>query len=174
MNALPQLVYILRMIPIHLRPAFLKTYKSSCSRLHWGDSKPRINYAQLALLKNLGCVGLPDLLNYYRASHLSRKINWNVHNFYQDWVSPEASFTSLHLNSLLWMLDCHISPEIRSHPLIGPTIQSFHKVCKHTTLSTIPGPLTSIRMNSNFPPKHASLISNRTLVTQSNFGPSLL
>lgn len=96
MNALPRLLYILQTVPIHVPPAFFKTYKSLCSRFIWVECRPRISYTQLALPKHLDGICLPELLNYYKAIHLFRIIDWNVHASYKDWVNLEASFTDLH------------------------------------------------------------------------------
>lgn len=152
MNALPRLLYILQTASIHVPPTFFKTYKSLCSRFLWGERRPRISYTQLALPKHSGGVGLPELLKYYKAIHLSRISDWDVHASYKDWVNLEASFTDLPLRSLPLTLERHIPLEILSHPLIRPTIQCFCNVCKHTSLSSIPGPLTSIKINPEFPP----------------------
>lgn len=164
MNALPRLLYILQTASIHVPPTFFKTYKSLCSRFLWGERRPRISYTQLALPKHSGGVGLPELLKYYKAIHLSRISDWDVHASYKDWVNLEASFTDLPLRSLPLTLERHIPLEILSHPLIRPTIQCFCNVCKHTSLSSIPGPLV--------PSRNASPISNRLLVKRSNSSPN--
>lgn len=152
MNALPRLLYILQTIPIHVPPAFFKTYKSICSRFPWSERKPKISFTQLTQPRHLGGIGLPDLLNCYKAIHLSRIIDWNVHSVYKDWVSLEASATTLPLEPLPWTTIRHIPAETRLHILIGPTLQSFNKVCTQTVLSSIPGPLTFIKLNPDFPP----------------------
>lgn len=151
MNTLPRLLYLLQTIPLHLPPAF-KTYKSACSRFLWGDCKPRICYAHLNFLKHLGGIGLSDIRNYYRAWHLARILDWNVHGSLKDWVTLKASFTSLPLNSLPWLLDRHIPQEIHTHPMIGPMLKCFKTTCKTTSLSTTLGPLTPFQMNPDFPP----------------------
>lgn len=66
-----------------------------------------------------------------------------------DWKN---SFTNLPLKSLPWILERHTPLEISSYPLIKPTIQCFCRICKHTSLSTIPGLMTPIRLNPDFLP----------------------
>lgn len=104
MNALPRLLHIMQTVPIHILPAFFKTYKRLCSRFLWRERRPRISYAHPTLPKHLGGIGLPGLLNYYKTIHLSRIIDWNVHASYKDLVYLEASFTAHPLRSLPWML----------------------------------------------------------------------
>lgn len=152
MNALPPILYILQTVPIQLHTAFFRSYRSLCCKVFWGEQRPRINYAQLSLPKHLGGIGLPELLNYYKAVHLSRIIEWNIHAPNKDWVSLEASFTSIPLKSLPWIQASHLHPDIGTHPLITPMLQCFRKICKHSSLLSSPGPMTPIKLNPNFPP----------------------
>lgn len=93
--------------------------------LLWGNSRPRISYAQLSLAKQKEGIGLPELRNYYSACHLSRIIDWNVHNKRKDWGELEASFMSLSLSSLPWLFLHHIPTEISLHVLIRTTLCCF-------------------------------------------------
>lgn len=162
MNALPRLLYLLQTIPIQIPPSFFITYRQICSKFFWGEHRHRISYNQLTLPKNLGGIGLPNLLNYHPATHLARIMDWNVHTQQKDWVSLETSFTKLPLSSLPWISSNQIPPEICLHQTIGPTIQCFHQMCKYTSISSTPSPLTPIKLNPDFPPgmQHQYLSDN--------------
>lgn len=112
MNALPRMLYILQTVPIHIPLAFFKSYRSLSSNFIWGGHKARIKYTHLTLPKYLGGIGLPDLQNYYKAVHLTRILDWNLHTSSKDWVGLEDSFSKLHLASVPWILDRHIPPEL--------------------------------------------------------------
>lgn len=152
MNVLPRILYLLQMIPIHIPPSFFKVYRQLCSKFLWSDHTHRISYTQLTRPKHLGGIGLPNLQNYQIATLLTRIVDWNIHSLHKDWVTLEASFTNLSLSTLPWISLGHVPLEIRLHPLIGPTIQCFHQTCKKTTVSSIPGPLTPLKLNPDFPP----------------------
>lgn len=151
MNALPHLLYILQAVPIHVPTAFFRNYKSLCTKFLWGNRRPRISYQYLSIPKQKGGIGLPDLRNYYHACHLSRVLDWNIHDRYKDWVTLEASCTSSPLHLLPWNFPKHTQTELRSHSLIGPTTRCFYNICKSTYLSSTPGPLTSLRLNPDSP-----------------------
>lgn len=116
-----------------------------------GERKSRISHSLLTRPKRLGGIGLPDLLNYHTAAHLTRIVDCNVHSLQKDWVSLLASFTNLRLDSLPWVSPRHIPQTIKCHPLIGPTLECFRKTCHKTSISSIPGPLTPVKLNLDFP-----------------------
>lgn len=171
MNALPRPLYILQTIPIQVPLAFFNTYKNICSRFLWVVRKPRISFKQLSQPKRLGGIGLPDLLNYYTAVHLSRIVDWNVHSSYKDWVPldllqrlgpPGSIYHHPYLESLPWTTPLHIPSKTCLHPLIGLTLHCSCRICSQTTLSSIPGPLTSVKINPDFPPgMHCHFFTNR-------------
>lgn len=138
MNALPRVLYLLQMLPIQIPPSFFKTYRQICSSFLWGKHRHRIGHVQLTRPKNLGGIGLPNILHYHTATHLARIVDWNVHTQQKDWVSLEASFMKLTLSSLPWISPNRLPPEIRSHPTIGSTIQCFHQACKKSSISSYP------------------------------------
>lgn len=136
----------------------LYQYKSpQPSSKHTGVSAPNFygvnkDLESIQLSLPLGGIGLPELLNYYTAVHITRLVDWNIHAPDKDWVGLEASFTSLPLKSLPWIQGSHSHSEIGIHPLIKPILQCFCKICKHSSISSIPGPMTLIKQNPDFPP----------------------
>lgn len=152
MNALPRLLYILQTIPILIPPSFFKTYQSACSKFLWGTHKPRISFKQLTRPKHLGGIGLPNIFNYYTATHLTRIVDWKTHSRHKVWVALEASLTTLSLASLPWTNPRHIPLTLLTNPLIGPTLKCFPKACSQLNLSSIPSPLTPVKLNPDFPP----------------------
>lgn len=117
-----------------------------------GENRHRISHDLLSRPKNLGGIGLPNIFHYHTATRLTRIVDWNVHTQKKDWVSLEASFTKLSLNSLPWNSPKQVPPDIQTHPMIGPTLRCFHQSCKKTSISSNPGPLTPIKLNPDFPP----------------------
>ncbi|CAI9537881.1 unnamed protein product, partial [Staurois parvus] len=56
------------------------------------------------------------------------------------------------LASIPWLLTKHIPQELLLHPIIGPSLKTFRLTCKSASISNVPNPLTSLRLNPDFPP----------------------
>lgn len=151
MTILPRLLYLLQAIPIRLLSPFFRPYTSLCTTFLWQYIQPRISYDQLTLPKQKGRIGLPDIHNYYRACHLSRIVNWNIHSRGKDWVTLEDLFSTLSIESIPWLLPWHLPPSLKGHPLIGPSLECFREANLKYSLSSIGGPMTPIRFNPDFP-----------------------
>lgn len=78
--------------------------------------------------------------------------DWNIHSFKKAWVSLEKDFSSRPLHLLPWLPQKSWPQSLRSHPLILPSLLAFSKAIRGGTLTSIPGPLTTLRGSPDFPP----------------------
>lgn len=109
-----------------------------------------IKYTRLTCTKIKGGIGLPDLYKYYLACHPTRIADWNIHYNKKLWVYIENSFSRFPIQDLL--RPRHRPTESLTHPLIHPPLVAFTWAAKSTTLSSVPGPLATLRGNPDFPP----------------------
>lgn len=84
--------------------------------------------------------------------HLQRIIDWHTHLQVKDCVDLENTFCQYPLSSTPWIQRNLISADLKVHPFIGPTLQCFQETCNKFKLSSIPGPLSPILNNPDFPP----------------------
>lgn len=151
MIVLSPLLYLMQAVPLSLLTAFFATYRKACSAFLWRDSPPRIKYSRLTLPKTRGGIGLPDLHKYYIACHLTRITDWNIHAFKKSWVFLEGAF-SAGLLHLPWLSSKNWPQSLSNHPLIYPSLLAYRKSRLGGISAPIPGPLTSLWGNPDFPP----------------------
>lgn len=100
----------------------------------FNTSEPlRIN---VALPKELGGNGLPDMKNYYKACQLARLVDWHINSTSKDWINLEKTFTVDALETIPWSSSRMFQTALTEHLLIGLTMHSFHIITKTTTLSS--------------------------------------
>lgn len=151
MNVLPRLLYLFQTIPIHIPLSFFQQLRKLCRSFVWAHKSPRINFLQLTKPKPKGGLGIPDLHKYYQACHLQTIVDWHIHQDYKDWIGLEDSFSQIPLSITPWINTKDISPTATSHPLIGPTLQSFHNTSSAHKIAYVSGPLYPVLHNQNFP-----------------------
>lgn len=159
MNILPSILYILQTIPIKLPQTFSSTYKKVCTNFIWGTKRPRLDFARLTTPKLLGGLGLTDICKYQQACHLARIVDWNIHIKNKDWIHLEQSFSDIPIAQLPWTEPRYIPALSKNHPLINPTLATFHTACKKYKISSLHGPMTPLRLNPDFTPgMHTSFL----------------
>lgn len=152
MTILPQLLYLLRSLPVRIPLLFFKHLQSTLICFLWRHKKPRVKFTLLARPKERGGMGLPHFHNYYLASHLTRVIDWHCHDKSKDWVQLEEALTSSTLRFSPWIPWGRQHQSIRRHPLTGTTMEAFQTVIKKYDLTTQMSPLTPIQNNPDFGP----------------------
>lgn len=152
MTILPRFLYVMQTIPIRLPLSFFNTFRKACSSFIWRSKPPRIKFTRLNLPKNKGGIALPDLQKYHQAALLTRIVDWNIHQTVKDWVSLEQSLFSHQINYLPWIRPAHHSKNIKTHPLIGPTLEIFFNTYKKNNPVPWMSPLTPLRNNPDFVP----------------------
>lgn len=93
MTILPWFLHLLQTIPIQIPISFFNSFRQACSSFFWRNKPPRIKFDHLTLPKDKGGIALPDLRWYYWAIHLTRIVDWNIHQAVKDWVTLEHSIT---------------------------------------------------------------------------------
>lgn len=101
---------------------------SSLLLLHRAKQTTRIKFDRLTLPKYKGGIALPDLRRYYRATHLARIVDWNIHHTVKDWTTLEHPINPHSLRSVPWLHPRHVLSQTKRHPLIGPTLEVFHNL----------------------------------------------
>lgn len=142
MNVLPRLLYLFQAIPIKLSPSFFTAYKRMCRNFIWASKTPKL----------LGGLGLPDIQKYHWTCHLTRIMDWHVHQSIKDWIKLENSFAHTLLSHLPWINHKSIPKEYSARPLIGATLLHFKYACKNLAITPSPGPMTPLNHNPDFSP----------------------
>lgn len=101
--------------------------------------------------KEKGGIGLPDIFRYYQAVHLARIADWHCNRDSKQWVEMEIEDSSLPLLPSPWLMSTPPA-DMKSHPLIGATLQVARKVFRTTDVSPLPSPMTPIIGNPDFSP----------------------
>lgn len=97
MNILPKILYLLQAIPICLPKAFFVSVMRMLSTFLWKDKSPRISLTQLCLPKQKGEL---VSLRFYRATHLTRLLDWSLHADLKGWGNLEQSVAKVPLEMM--------------------------------------------------------------------------
>lgn len=95
-------------------------------------------------------MGLPDLKNYYLASHLTRIIDWHCHKDTKDLVSLELGLNPIPLHFAPWIPWNSYPPTLKHHPLTGTTLEIFHRIAKRLDITSSLSPLMPLKDNPDF------------------------
>lgn len=150
MNVLPQVLYIFQTVPVTMPFAFFASLRWLFVDFIWACKGSQISLANHTLPKRKGGLGLPDIHQYYWASHLARVVDWNAHRASKDWASLEHAFLPYTLaqrpghrgqcQTKQWN-DTHCQRHWRK---LGYSRNTS------LALSSSPGPMTPIRQNTEF------------------------
>ncbi|XP_018408140.1 PREDICTED: uncharacterized protein LOC108783928 [Nanorana parkeri] len=143
---LPRLLYPLQALPIKIPSTFFRTLRTLFTKFVWAGKPPRINYNILRLPKHSGGMGLPDEHLYYIATHLTRMLDWSRHATSKLWTGLEQSLTTTPLSGLAWS-SSPLSPAIRSHPTIMPTLVVARSAFSQYSISPYPSPMVPVLGN---------------------------
>lgn len=151
MCILPKFIYLIQALPIHIPPSYFKQVQSLFTRFIWAHKKPRLRRSLLTLPKSEGGLALPDIRQYFLASHLGRILDWRRNKTSKLWVHLEQSQTHIPLKGAL---RCYsdLPSRMRSHPLIGTTLKHSHQIALQTSLTSKKSPLFPILGHPNFAP----------------------
>lgn len=152
MTVLPKILYLLRTLPIKIPHSFFKKLHALQMKFIWAHKPPRIKASLLTRPKNLGGLGIPDFKSYYHATHLARIIDWHCHSKSKDWVTIENDVSSIPLQFLPWVSKLKYPHTVKTHPLIGASLDIFHSLAKQPKFSSPLSPLTPLKDNPDFPP----------------------
>ncbi|XP_018419792.1 PREDICTED: protein-glutamine gamma-glutamyltransferase E-like [Nanorana parkeri] len=70
-SILPRLLYPLQALPIHIPPSFFRSIRTAFTEFVWIQKPPRLSYDILRRPKHSGGMSLPDVHQYYIATHLT-------------------------------------------------------------------------------------------------------
>lgn len=76
MNLLPRLSFLISAIPLKFLQQWFKEIDKLFSSFLWRDKKPRINCKKLAMSRNKGGLGVPDVHLYYLAYNARFPLSW--------------------------------------------------------------------------------------------------
>lgn len=68
------------------------------------------------------------------------------------WVALENAFSLHSISVTPWIRRNLLPKNLTEHPTIGPTLECFAEAAHKLKLSRVPGPLSPILMNPQFPP----------------------
>lgn len=152
MTVLPKLLYVIRTLPIKLPPSLFKTLRTLFVRFIWAHKKPRIKLEALMKAKEMGGLGVPNLRDYYLASHAARIIDWHCHRDSKDWVGLEMALFSTPLSFAPWLKWSNYPDELKHHPITGTTLKLLHDLPRGKVITSALGPLTQMKDNPGFIP----------------------
>lgn len=102
MSILPKFIYLIQALPIQIRPSFFKQVQALFTRFVWAHKKPQLSQSQMTLPKHYGGLALPDIRQYYLASHLGCILDWRCNGTSKPWVQIEQSQIHIPLKGALW------------------------------------------------------------------------
>lgn len=151
MLILPKFLYIMQAIPIRFPVDYFNQVRTAFTHFLWAGKKPRLHRRILTLPKLNGGLAMPDLQTYYRATHLSRLIDWCRHTNTKLWTRLEQAQSEIPLHRAPW---CHASlpTGITRHPLIGNTLRVCSQLIHTSPHFSRNSPLRPILGNPQFQP----------------------
>lgn len=151
MTALPRVLYLLQALPIRL-PLLSLSKSIRCSAILSGRTENHVLNCNFFTWQNTkGGIGLPDVKAYYRATHLTRVVDWHCHAEAKQWVAMELEDSDGTAKSWPW-ITTPIPKAIVAHPTLGSTIQVARDAFRHSSVSPIPSPMVPIPGNPDFLP----------------------
>lgn len=140
MTVLPRILYILQTIPIRVPSTYFKQLQMIIREFIWSHKSQRTKM-QMPRPKEKGGIGLPDLLQYYRAVHLSKIVDWHCNKEFKQWVRMEFEDVSFPLLTSPW-LTCSLPEDIGNHPLVSATLRVARLTFCSMGLAPLPSPMT--------------------------------
>lgn len=142
------MLYKMQMIPNSCHLHFL-WHIGLCVGPSYGATNP---HELNGLSKCCRSLGLPDLQHYFWAVHLSRVVDWKIHERCKGWVGLGHLVSGAELRIVPSFHKEHISPSLYAHPLIGATLHAFDRACTGYTLFFKECSITPLRGNPTFVP----------------------
>lgn len=151
MSILPKFLYLLQTIPIRIPVNYFNQVRAAFIHFLWAGKRPRPHRGVLSLPKSNGGLAMLDLRTYYRATHLSRLIDWCRHTHTKLWTRIEQAQSVIPLPRAPW---CHTSLPIENsrHPLIGNTVRICSQLIHTSPHFSRNSPLRPILGNPQFEP----------------------
>lgn len=117
----------------------------------WAYKNQRIGRPVLILPKQYGGLAVLDLHKYYQVAHLGHLIDWCQHGDIKIWPNLEQAQSSALLHRAPW---CYggLPSNIKTLPLIGPTLRQCSGLFTKGKLSSSDSPLFPIFGNPHFIP----------------------
>lgn len=117
----------------------------------WSYKHPKFRRSLLTLPKQYGGLVVPDLYKHYQATLLSHLIDWRRHGDLKICPSLEQAQGNVLLHVPSWCFRA-LSPSIKAHPLIGPTLSLCSGLFSKDKLSSMEPPLFPILGIPQFSP----------------------
>lgn len=106
----------------------------------WAHKRPRLQRWLSTLPKYHGGTAVPDVHKYYQAAHMGRLIDWCRHVELELWPQIDQSQSTVPLRCAAWCF-ADLSPNLKTHPTLGPTLSICSWICSTTSLSVHSPPL---------------------------------
>lgn len=137
MCILPKFLYMFACLPIEIPSEFFQKVKRELSKFVWQNKQNRIAYRTMTRSKDKGGLGLPDIEKYYKASILSRVMEWGVNPPQKLWVDIEKDCLMVNPLSLLWKSQTHYN-KLRNvkNSLTKFSIQKWHSCNRESRFIT--------------------------------------
>ncbi|CAH2301475.1 Hypothetical predicted protein, partial [Pelobates cultripes] len=130
MNVMPRILYLFQTIPVIVPRNFFQTLSSAFKQFVWNQRPARIRQSILERPRSEGGMGLPSVLTYYRATHLSRLVDWHAAPSGKRWVDMEKE------------------QELRTgNPLVDATLKVWCGIRYSQQLTSSPNPLMPVTHN---------------------------
>lgn len=147
MTMLPKVLYLLQALLIHLPLQFFQRVSSMFREFVWSHRRPRLKLKLLHLHPQGG--GLPDVMAYYRAVHLTRIVDWYCHGEAKQWVAMELEDSNDTVKSWPW-ITCSLPKALSDHSTLGSTLSVDRDAFRHSSISPLPSLLVRILGSPEF------------------------
>lgn len=135
-------LYFLQALLIRLPLQFFQRVSSVFREFLFSHQRPPLKLQRLHLHPR-GGVGLPDVMAYYRAVHLTRIVDWYCHGEAKQWVAMELEDSNDTVMSCVWITSS-LPKALSNHPTIGSTLLVARDTFRHSSISPVPSPLVPI------------------------------
>lgn len=131
MEILPRFLYYFQTIPVEIPPAFFKKIKQLITKFIWQNKQNRIRHATLIRHSRNGGIGLPNFELYYKATILTRALEWSNPHTYKNWVELEQDSLKVNLITLLWKAPQYTKNiALTRNQITKITIKKWHNINK--------------------------------------------
>uniref|UniRef100_A0A8C5MVA5 Reverse transcriptase domain-containing protein n=1 Tax=Leptobrachium leishanense TaxID=445787 RepID=A0A8C5MVA5_9ANUR len=142
MNILPRILYLFQTLPITVPRLFFSSLQSIFIKYVCNSLQPRLKFSLLTASKLKGGLALPNLKQYYQATHLLCISEWS--NKPSQKLPQEGDLTGDDLASLPWLLGIITKCTPSSHPTVSATLKIWKSLQRSTTIAPWPSPLLPV------------------------------
>lgn len=152
MSVLLRILYLFQTIPAQPPRGLLPNLQCMIHHFIWGDAKPRLRLETSYLPPTEGGLGIPNLVDYFRATQIRFMLEWHREESEKQWLFQDAAISGVGLAVVPFYPKAHRPQTLRGSPITNRTLCMWDEVAVKRGLTSLPSPLTSFLDNPDFSP----------------------